>query len=142
MVESRPYSTIAALLDLADSCWVSLSPTDWREAFDHHPRIGQRTVTFEQHFRAVAWSNAEQSNAMRSDVADKEALAAAQREYEARFGHIFLVYASGRSSRELLDELQRRMQNEPQDELAVAAAEQSKITRQRLLRMLTGDHAT
>jgi 2-oxo-4-hydroxy-4-carboxy-5-ureidoimidazoline decarboxylase len=65
-----------------------------------------------------------------------DALADENRRYEARFGHVFLISASGRTAGEILAELQRRMSNDPATEIEVAAAEHRKITRLRLERML------
>jgi OHCU decarboxylase len=64
------------------------------------------------------------------------ALAAENREYERRFGHVFLISATGRGADEMLAALRERMGNDPTTELRVAAAEQRKITRLRLERLL------
>lgn len=65
-------------------------------------------------------------------------LAAENREYERRFGHVFLISASGRGADDVLAALRARMGNDPATELRVAAAEQRKITRLRLERLLKG----
>jgi 2-oxo-4-hydroxy-4-carboxy--5-ureidoimidazoline (OHCU) decarboxylase len=64
------------------------------------------------------------------------ALAEENRRYEDRFGHVFLIAASGRAAEEILGELRRRMANDPAAELDEAARELRKITRTRLERMV------
>ena len=136
MVASRPFADRAALLHAADRIWSALTAADWREAFDGHPRIGHARAGAPVSAIALAWSTEEQSDATRSDKGDRTALFDAQRAYEARFGHIFLVCAAGRTSPELLGDLQARLLNEPDTELRVAAEEQRKITRLRLERLI------
>ena len=132
MVARRPFGTREALLRAADEEWNRLSPSDWLEAFAHHPRIGERRAAARVDARARRWSEAEQSSATDSDDRVKAELAEAQREYEARFGHIFLICAAGKSSEEILAALRNRIGNEPNSELRVAAEEQRQITRLRL----------
>ena len=67
-----------------------------------------------------------------ADQATLAELAAGNREYEQRFGHVFLIFASGRSAGEMLAALRERLGNDPATELRVAAGEQRKITRLRL----------
>ena len=59
------------------------------------------------------------------------------REYEARFGYIFIICASGKSADEMLAALERRLTNDPGEELRMAAEEQRRITRLRLEKLLT-----
>ena len=132
MVARRPFGTRDALLRAADEEWNRLSPNDWLEAFAHHPRIGQRRAAANVDVRARNWSEAEQSSASSSDDLVKQQLADAQREYEARFGHIFLICAAGKSSEEILTALRARMSNDVITELRVAAEEQRQITQLRL----------
>lgn len=144
MAAGRPFADRDALLRAADAIWRSLSPGEWREAFDHHPRIGERRAAAAAAATAGEWSKAEQAHALCSDAGDRAALADAQREYEARFGHIFLVCAAGRGSAELLANLRGRLRNLPDAELRVAAEEQRKITRLRLDRVIADseEHAS
>jgi OHCU decarboxylase len=126
----RPYRDLTALLARADAAWSELAPAGWLEAFAAHPRIGERGG------HSPDASNREQSEARRASVATLEALAAENREYEARFGHVFLISATGRTADDMLEELRRRMRNAPATELQVAAAEHRKITRLRLDHLL------
>jgi 2-oxo-4-hydroxy-4-carboxy-5-ureidoimidazoline decarboxylase len=65
-----------------------------------------------------------------------EALADANRRYEERFGHLFIVCASGLSGEEMLARLEHRLRHHPEDEWKLAAGEQAKITRLRLQKLL------
>jgi 2-oxo-4-hydroxy-4-carboxy--5-ureidoimidazoline (OHCU) decarboxylase len=69
------------------------------------------------------------------DVRDE--LSALNAEYEARFGHIFIICATGRTAEEILGELNRRIELAPGEELVNAAQEQERITELRLRRLLT-----
>jgi OHCU decarboxylase len=126
----RPYAGLTALLASAEAAWSELAPADWLEAFAAHPRIGERGG------RSPAASDREQSAASQASAATLAALAAENREYEARFGHVFLISASGRTAEEMLEEVRRRMSNGPATELQAAAVEQRKITRLRLEHLL------
>ncbi len=75
--------------------------------------------------------------AQKADAATLTALADANRSYQVRFGHIFLICATGKSSKEILKSLQQRLSNDPETELRIAAEQQRKITRLRLEKLLT-----
>jgi OHCU decarboxylase len=126
----RPYETLTALLASAEKAWSELATADWLEAFAAHPRIGERGG------HSPEASEREQSLAGRASANTLTALATENRHYEARFGHIFLISASGRTAEEILAELRRRMTNGPATELQVAADEHRKITRLRLEHLL------
>ncbi len=125
----RPYADNAALLAAADAAWDAATEADMREAFAAHPRIGEP-----QH--GGAQERSEQAASAGADAATREALQEGNLEYERRFGHIYLVCASGRGADELLKDLRRRLGNDPRTELAVAAEEQRRITRLRLQKLL------
>lgn len=127
LAAGRPYPTRRALLEAAERAWWALDERDWAEAFAAHPRIGEPDgATARREQQAVATASAE----------TLAALAEANRRYERRFGHVYLVFASGRSAGELLDVLQERLRNDPRTELRVAAGEQARITRLRLERLV------
>jgi OHCU decarboxylase len=138
MVGSRPFADLQTLLQRADEIWWGLGAADWREAFAHHPRIGERTAKVAQGARAQSWSVGEQRGVADASFDVRSALAERNREYERRFGHIYLVSAAGKSAEELLDLLRARLLNDPTTELDVAAAEQAKITRLRLEKLVAG----
>ena len=128
MVNARPFESIAALLRAADLAWAATGPVDWIQAFAAHPRIGERAKS--------VWSKDEQSTAARSSEAVQMQTAQLNAEYERRFGHIYIVCATGRSGEEILADLTARLDNNPEDELRVAATEQHRITRLRLGKLI------
>jgi OHCU decarboxylase len=136
MVARRPFGDAATMLRIADEVWWSLGPDDWREAFAHHPRIGERNAAVAQESRARAWSAGEQRSVADASADLRAALAEGNREYERRFGHIYLVSAAGKGAEELLALLRSRLSNDAATELRVAAGEQAKITRLRLLKLI------
>ena len=126
MAQGRPYASLASLLDSAERAWSDLEPADWAEALAGHPRIGDRGGT------SPAASEREQSGVRTASADTLAELAEENRRYEARFGHIFLIAAAGRSPGEILAALRERFQNDPVTEAGVAAAEHRKIARLRL----------
>ncbi len=141
MVARRPFAGREEVLTAADEIWSSLAPADWLEAFDHHPKIGERKAAVEQRERASGWSSDEQVgiNSAGEDVV--RALAEANREYEKRFGYIFIVCAAGKPASELLSIAQQRLQNTSDREIGIAAGEQGTITRLRLEKLLNDPEA-
>jgi OHCU decarboxylase len=126
----RPYGDFAELLTACESAWKELAPADWLAAFAAHPRIG------ESGGHAPESSDREQSGVRSAPAEMMVALAEQNRRYEARFGYVFLISASGRTAGEILTAFRQRMRNDPAAELVVAADEHRKITRLRLERML------
>ncbi|MBA3260173.1 MAG: 2-oxo-4-hydroxy-4-carboxy-5-ureidoimidazoline decarboxylase [Gemmatimonadales bacterium] len=138
MLVRRPFGSPEAMLAAADDAWREMGRADWDEAFAHHPRIGERHAAAPTSAAAQAWSAGEQGAAARSGAATRAALAEANAAYERRFGRIYLVCAAGRSGEELLADIERRMNSDPERERAVAAGEQRKITRLRLRTLIGG----
>lgn len=118
------------VFEMAEVAMDTLTDEEWLEAMSAHPRIGERGGD------APASSEREQSRAMGSSPETRAALAAENRRYEEKFGHVFLIFASGRSGEEILAEVRRRMKNDPETELEEAKLELRKIARLRLERML------
>jgi OHCU decarboxylase len=139
MVALRPFGNEAALLRAADAAWNGLGPEDWLEAFRAHPRIGEQRSEAPRTERERGWSEGEQAGAGAADDGVRAELAEGNRVYEARFGHIFIVCASGMTGEEMLATLRARLENPPDVELRVAAEEQRKITRLRLQKLLEED---
>jgi OHCU decarboxylase len=136
MLVRRPFGSRARVLSTADEIWRSLDAGDWREAFSHHPRIGERKSAMPQSERGSAWATREQSGIERAHDDVRAQVAAANREYEERFGYIYIVFATGKSAEEMLALARERLQNDADVELRVAAEEQRKITRVRLEKLL------
>ena len=128
------YIDEASLLEAANNIWLALPESDWREAFDSHPRIGQQHAASAT-AQSLNWSAQEQGKAV-PDEAAKNALAEANRRYEERFDRIFIVCATGKTSSEILSILESRMHNDTATELREAAEQQRQITQLRLRRWL------
>jgi allantoicase len=125
---ARPFATFDALLQTADDVWAGISGDDRREAFAAHPRIGERGGS--------VWARGEQAGAAGASDEILRALEAGNHEYEGRFGHVFLINASGKSAEEMLDALRERLGNDAAAELAEAAEQQRQITRIRLEKLV------
>lgn len=136
MTSARPFASVDELLSQADEAWWSLSEADWLEAFRAHPKIGEKKAVSAQSEQAQKWSAQEQAGVSRASAAVVEELADRNREYEERFGFIFIVCATGKSSAEMLSIINARIGNERATELRNAAEEQRKITRLRLEKLV------
>jgi OHCU decarboxylase len=135
MADERPFTDVSALVAAAGRIWDELGPADRLEAFAAHPRIGER-ASGESSGRAARWSSFEQAGVVGASFRVTQALAAANRQYEERFGYIFLVCATGKSASDILEALASRLMNEPAREIDIAAAEQRKITAIRLAKLV------
>jgi OHCU decarboxylase len=136
LAEGRPFETLDDVLAEADRVWWSLNEADWLEAFRAHPKIGEKKAAVTQSVEAQKWSAQEQSGVAQASAETIDELAERNREYEDRFGFIFIVCASGKSSEEMLGIINERIRNDAETELRTAATEQSKITRLRLEKLL------
>jgi 2-oxo-4-hydroxy-4-carboxy-5-ureidoimidazoline decarboxylase len=136
MVARRPLADEAALVAASNESWRSLTKSDWMEAFQSHPRIGESRPSSEEPqsppAQSVEWSAQEQRDVGDADAAVKIALADANREYERRFNRIFIVCATGKSAAEILEILRRRLKNDAETELHEAGEQQRQITELRL----------
>jgi 2-oxo-4-hydroxy-4-carboxy-5-ureidoimidazoline decarboxylase len=133
----RPLSTLPELLAASDTAWWSLLETDWKEAFDSHPRIGEKHAQAAATAASLQWSHEEQSTGLTCDETSEALLKLGQAAYEQRFGRIFIVCATGKSAREMLTILERRMHHTLEEELHEAAEQQRQITHVRLRKWLT-----
>lgn len=145
MIAERPFEGPDDLFGDSERVWRVLRREDWLEAFAHHPRIGDRGRAPAQSPEAHRWSAQEGHRATQTPQTNTEehgrvlaALADANRAYEDRFGYVFIVCATGRTSEEMLATLRERLRSDPDVELETAAGEQVKITRLRLEKLLTG----
>jgi len=133
LMNARPFGSRAHLMGAASEVFWHLGDGDWLEAFEHHPRIGADPEALKKKFQDTAgWAQGEQAGVKGASDETLAALAEGNRRYEERFGHIFIVCASGLSADEMLSRLVAREPNEPAFELRVAAGEQLKITKLRL----------
>ena len=131
-----PADSIEDILDEAETMWYECSEDDWKEAFTHHPKIGDVESLTKKFTSTAQWASGEQSGVNTASAETIKALAEDNRLYEEKFGYIFIVCATGKSAEEMLSILQARLKNEPADEIKIAAAEQNKITRLRLQKLL------
>ena len=128
VADGRPYPSLAALLTEAAA---ALTDGDVTEALAGHPRIGQAPAAAHS-----SWSRSEQSGVASAGGQVRADLAAGNRAYEDRFGHIYLVCASGRTAPELLRILRDRLANDPAAERQVMRGELIKINELRLARLI------
>ena len=132
MMTRRPFGTRETALGAARDEWFALSPNDWIEAFNHHPRIGDREALRRKYAATRTLSEREQAGVSEASEAVLGALLEGNREYEARFGYIFIVCATGKSAEEMLELLRKRLNNDPETEIRIAAEEHAKICALRL----------
>jgi 2-oxo-4-hydroxy-4-carboxy-5-ureidoimidazoline decarboxylase len=132
----RPFQTGASLLEASVEIWRGLNPADRLEAFQSHPRIGESRTARPVSPKSQEWSSLEQQKVADADAAVKVALSEGNRLYEQRFGRIFIVCATGKSSGEILTNLRRRLQNDDAVELCETVAEQEQIMQIRLKKWL------
>lgn len=133
----RPYADKEALLAAAEAAWSNADKAELLEAFGHHPRIGGKDALRAKFASTSAWAKGEQAGAAAASEDVLDALAKGNAEYEAKFGHIFIVCATGKSAAEMLALLKSRLPNDAAAEKRIAAAEQAKITKIRLEKLLS-----
>ena len=138
ILAKRPWRTPASLLAAAAGAWAALTPADLAEAIAHHPRLGESRAKAALGARASGWSAGEQAGALSGADDARAALARANLEYERRFGHTFILCASGKSAEDMLASLHERLANTTDAELAITAEELRKITWLRLEKLLAG----
>jgi len=137
MATARPYPNEEALLAKAHDFWWSLDRSDWLEAFRSHPKIGEKKAADKVSAQSQQWSGQEQSGVANASQNTVDTLAALNDDYDQKFGFIFIICATGKTSDEMLSALRERLQHDPEAELPIAAAEQDKITELRLKKLLT-----
>ncbi len=130
---ARPIVSAKALLDLSDETVLSLDDAALDQALAAHARIGERRLGATTEDR---WSRTEQAGALGAGDDVAERIAEGNREYEQRFGHVFLIRAAGRTADEMLAALAERLRNDPQTERDVVRRELAEIVRLRLLKVV------
>jgi allantoicase len=136
VLAQRPFADASALLDSAEEAFGPLGRKDWLQIFRSHPAIGAKKAKGTQTATAREWSAGEQSLAQRASAETLKVMAAATEAYEATFGHVFLICATGKSSEQILKSLQERLGHDAETEMRIAGEEQRKITRLRLEKLL------
>jgi 2-oxo-4-hydroxy-4-carboxy-5-ureidoimidazoline decarboxylase len=138
MAARRPIKNEAALISASDETWRNLTESDWMEAFNSHPRIGESSEPGRSAERSGIWAMQEQEKVADAGDAVKIALKEGNHQYEQKFGRVFIVCATGKSALEILEILRRRLQNDVATELHEADEEQRRITQIRLRKWLQG----
>lgn len=129
VAQHRPHASVEALCVVADGALAELDESDVDEALAGHPRIGDRPTP------GTSPSSRQEQSGVAEDT--REALAAGNRDYEERFGHVYLVCATGRSGEEMLALLRQRLDNPPEVERVVLREELRRINRIRIEKLLT-----
>lgn len=144
MLTIFPVDDLVELLNDAEEKWEECHEADWLQAFTHHPKIGESPLLSggdigvgQQKFADTAqWAEGEQAAAASANGEVLQKLADANKDYENKFGFIYIVCATGKSAEEMLAMLEIRLQNNREVEIAIAAEEQLKITQLRLEKLL------
>lgn len=129
LVAQRPFASLRALMQCAEQLTLSWQQPELNQALAAHPRIGERAAGAE---KEAALSRREQSAMQQADSDVQQAMRAGNQAYEARFGRVFLIRATGRSGEQMLVELQRRLENSPEQEMQEALGQLREITLLRL----------
>jgi len=142
LLAHRPFESEYALLDLAAREWIQreYSEDDRLEAFAAHPRIGhqgQSRSEAKHDSRSSAWSQGEQRGVSSAANSTLDELALLNEKYYEKFGFVYLICATGKSAEEMLEILRTRVTRTRGEELRTATEEQGKITRLRLVKLLT-----
>jgi OHCU decarboxylase len=132
ILAKRPYGDLAALTAVADQTLRELDDDEVDRALQAHPRIGDRA---QGAGTEAAWSRKEQSG-VGDDPDVREALAEGNREYEQRFGRVFLICATGLSAEEMLASLRQRLTHDESTEAPVVHEELRKIALLRLAKVV------
>ncbi|GAB3956592.1 2-oxo-4-hydroxy-4-carboxy-5-ureidoimidazoline decarboxylase [Spirosoma harenae] len=136
MAKLFPVESRETLFEQAEIIWFACSESDWREAFEHHPKIGDINSLREKFANTSDWASGEQAGVSSASRSVLEMLAEGNELYEEKFGYIFIVCATGKSAEEMLNLLEDRLLNSPEAEIQIAMQEQNKITKIRLEKLI------
>jgi 2-oxo-4-hydroxy-4-carboxy-5-ureidoimidazoline decarboxylase len=132
MLQALPAEDLVDLVEIAEDAWYQIDESDWREAFSHHPRIGDLNSLKDKFKSTASLAGEEQASVETASEQTLRALAEQNQAYEKKFGYIFIVCATGKSAEEMLGLLITRLQNDADEEIQVAMEEQNRITKLRL----------
>ncbi|PCI37034.1 MAG: OHCU decarboxylase [Elusimicrobia bacterium] len=130
MLMRKPYFDAEDLQTAGREIWELLNPEDWKEAFTHHPRIGDIKIL------RAKWASDEQSGAAGASEETIQSLKKLNDEYFDMFGYIFIVCATGKPADEMLAILKSRLVHDADEEFKIAASEHAKITALRLEKLI------
>lgn len=137
MISILPVDNLVDLLEYAEEEWYECNPADWLEAFQSHIKIGDIDSLKKNKAGNADWALKEQEGILNSSPDMLDELTKANEVYEENFGYNFIVAASGKSASDIIGNLFQRLDNNPHDELMIAAAEQNKITQFRLQKLFS-----
>jgi len=137
VAEARPFESLDALIRASASAWEGMPREALLEAFSRHPRIGERNLEQAQFAADAETSRREQSGMAGATEEERRAFTTGNAEYEGKFGHVFLICATGKSGTEMLGELRLRLKNDADTELKNATRKQHEIVVIRLVRWLS-----
>lgn len=141
MVSSGPFSSYQQAVEAARDIWFNkVDINGWLEAFAAHSKIGESPSHSQKAKSSTSaqWSEGEQSTALATATdSSLEELIKWNARYLQKFGIVFLIFASGRTTPEILAEIKKRYVNRPIIELEIAAQEQIKITELRLCKLFS-----
>ncbi|KAF4369986.1 hypothetical protein G4B88_016147 [Cannabis sativa] len=138
LAKASPFSSLQQAIAAARDIWFNkVDVHGWLQAFSAHPQIGQ-SPSPSAHSTSAQWSKGEQSTALATATTSSlQELYEWNARYREKFGFVFLICASGRSTDEILAELKKRYPNRPIVEFEIAAEEQMKITELRLAKLFS-----
>ena len=132
MTAARPYRSCDELIAAADAHWREMTHEDVVEAMSAHPRIGQKDIDSHGDAHGGDMARGEQAGMADASAKMRETMARHNRDYEQKFGFIFIICASGKSAAQMCEAIRARLENDAQTEIATAAVELGKITRIRI----------
>ena len=132
MAAARPFADEKMLRKSANMVWQSLEETDFLEAFEGHPKIGDVNSLRAKYANTKELAGNEQGLVKQATDNVLELLAQGNSDYEQKFGFIFIICATGKSAQEMSDLLQARLPNTKDQEFVNAAEEQRKIFQLRI----------
>lgn len=136
MLTVFPVEDLVDLLEDAEKKWYECTEQDWKEAFSNHPKIGEIHSLKNTFTSTAQWARGEQSGINNAEEKILQELAEGNKLYQKKFGYIFIVSATGKSAEELLNLLQSRLLNSPEEEIRIAMEEQNLITKIRLEKLI------
>ncbi|MFE7135526.1 2-oxo-4-hydroxy-4-carboxy-5-ureidoimidazoline decarboxylase [Streptomyces sp. NPDC057638] len=128
LLAHRPYASPDALFDASDAAMARLTADDLAEAMSGHPPIGRPRP-------GDPVSSREQSGMTGADAGLKAEMAELNLAYQRRFGHVFLICATGLTGEEMREAARTRIDNPPDREREIVRGELGKINRLRLTRL-------
>ena len=137
LIQARPFLHPGDLFFKADEAWDKTTEKDRLEAFSHHPKIGDLKSIEKKYASTKVFAKEEQASVNTAAPVILEQLANGNSLYEKKFGFILIVCATGKKAGEMLSLLEERLKNDRPAELRIASAEQNKITKLRLQKLLS-----